>query len=506
MSTFGYRPDGMKMWDTWYLEHQGRAHVYYLQRLRSDSHRTEREADSLGHAVSDDLVHWEERPLALPPGPAGSQDDLQPWTGCAVAHEGSFYLYYTMRAAESNGVCQRIGLARSDDLDHWERYPGNPIITPDPQWYVSEDAPLPGGIVDCRDLLVVPDPEGRGWLGFYAAMTPAEELPEGAVIAAVRSDDLIHWEHLPPAYAPKKYSVMEVPDVFYLDGSWYMTCLVGHFYGNRGLFCDPHPVRGTIYAVADRPEGPYREIEDDNVLMAGDSEGGYSCRSLMFEGQRYIFYTQTIPSGAILSPPMRVCTIEGGRLRLAWSERTEAYRRETLVAPDCPPSIASLPACMHHWRVPTGRWRLEDGCYIGECRTGWQVADLGVGAADVDIEARIAFEGAAAGLVWRAEIGRDHCSTSDLTFLLEATDSTVRSSRPPLFEHPAVRSLPLATGRPYRIRVCVRRPWFEIYVDDLLVQQFCEEMPESTRPSIGLFVDRGRARVDELCVHALAAD
>ena len=60
-----------------------------------------------------------------------------------------------------------------------------------------------------------------------------------------------------------------MPEVFFLDGRWYMICLTSTGHGNRGGFSEPNVTRGTIYAMAERPERPYQEIEDDNVLMVG---------------------------------------------------------------------------------------------------------------------------------------------------------------------------------------------------------------------------------------------
>jgi len=48
------------------------------------------------HAASDDL------PVAIGPGKAGGKEDLQPWTGCAIAHEGLFYHFYTMRSSRED--------------------------------------------------------------------------------------------------------------------------------------------------------------------------------------------------------------------------------------------------------------------------------------------------------------------------------------------------------------------------------------------------------------------
>lgn len=505
MNRFGYRPYGMALWDTWYIEHDGAAHVFYLQRHLPGSGRPESDAHNIGHAISRDLIHWEERPPALWPGPAGGLDDLQHFTGCATKHDGRFYLYYTMRSSTNQAKKQHIGLATSENLETWERYSGNPVISPDPRWYVSHDNPLPCGVVDCRDLVVVRHPDEDVWLGFYAAMKHAEELAEGAAIAAVRSSDLLHWEHLPPAFTPKKYNVMEVPDVFCIDGRWYLTCLVGHGLGNRGIFSDPHVAIGTIYAVADRPEGPYHELEDDQILIGGINDSGYSCRSLEFEGERMMFYTQRITDGSVLSPPMRVITTDEGHLRLAWSPRTSAYRQKELISLGEAPLIVSLPSGRNNWEQPTGRWRIEGNRYIGESRTGWQVADLGLGSADVEVEARITLhDAAAAGLVWRTDASKPFSSESDMVFLLEGRDQCLRAAHLNLFEDSTVRCWPLEMGRPYHLRVCIRRPWIEIYVGDLLVLQCSTEMAEPRRPSVGLFVDRGRAELTDIAVYALS--
>ena len=60
-----------------------------------------------------------------------------------------------------------------------------------------------------------------------------------------------------------------MPEVFFLDGRWYMICLTSTGHGNRGGFSDPKVTRGTICAMTERPEGSYREVEDHNVLMVG---------------------------------------------------------------------------------------------------------------------------------------------------------------------------------------------------------------------------------------------
>ena len=100
LKTPGYQPIGMNLWDAWYLLHDGLVHMFYLQGLPEGSRKPKHEKDFIGHAISEDLVRWKELPLTIGPDKTSKIDDLQPWTGCAVAHNGQFYLYYTMRSSQ----------------------------------------------------------------------------------------------------------------------------------------------------------------------------------------------------------------------------------------------------------------------------------------------------------------------------------------------------------------------------------------------------------------------
>ena len=83
-----------------------------------------------GHAVSDDLVHWHDLPIALAPTPDGA-DTNGCWSGCALIDKGVPTIIYTGIDADNQ---QLPCLATSDDrLITWTKYAGNPIIptTPD---------------------------------------------------------------------------------------------------------------------------------------------------------------------------------------------------------------------------------------------------------------------------------------------------------------------------------------------------------------------------------------
>ena len=165
----------MKLWDTWYLNHQGEVHAFYMQGLAPHSHRSAQEAGGIGHAVSRNLLDWKELPVALLPGEAGSGEDLNIFTGCAAEKDGVLYLYYTQRASEDEGRTQQIGLATSRDFLHFEKYAGEPHYHAGPVLSLHPGGPgplrhrgLPGlgggprppGFRLCR-LLCQPPPLGR---------------------------------------------------------------------------------------------------------------------------------------------------------------------------------------------------------------------------------------------------------------------------------------------------------------------------------------------------------
>ncbi len=124
------------LWDFWFAQDGSDYHIYYLQAPRSLGDPVLRHFNvSVGHAVSQDLVNWRILPDAIQPGPEGNWDDKSTWTGSIITHGGQWYMFYTGASSRENGLVQRIGLAVSDDLIHWDKYPANPLIEADGRWY-----------------------------------------------------------------------------------------------------------------------------------------------------------------------------------------------------------------------------------------------------------------------------------------------------------------------------------------------------------------------------------
>lgn len=181
--------------------HDGQYHLYYQYNPEGSGWGNM----SWGHAVSPDLVHWEERPLAIP----YSEEEHIFSGGIVVDHDDSSGLgrdgeppmvaVYTSAYTEESeraGV-QAQSLAYSNDGgETWTKYEGNPV--------------LDIGSGEFRDPKVFWYEEGGYWV--MAVVVATEH-----VVHFYRSDDLIDWTKLSefgPAHATG--GVWEVPDLFEL--------------------------------------------------------------------------------------------------------------------------------------------------------------------------------------------------------------------------------------------------------------------------------------------------
>jgi beta-fructofuranosidase len=107
-------PNGLIQWN-------GRYHVFYQYNPAGPFHGT----IHWGHAVSDDLLHWEDRPVALTPDPDGPDRDGC-WSGCAVDDDGTPTVLYTGGRDREQLPC--LAVSPDDSLDSWQKDPANPVI------------------------------------------------------------------------------------------------------------------------------------------------------------------------------------------------------------------------------------------------------------------------------------------------------------------------------------------------------------------------------------------
>ena len=130
-----------------------------------------------GHAVSDDMLHWEYLPLAL--APSESYDDHMRggcFSGSAIEHDGKLFLMYTGVTNDGKGFEQTQCIAYSEDGIHFEKYDGNPVLTP------------PEGVPShmFRDPKVWKHGDT-----YYMVCGASRDNKAQALL--YRSDDMLHW-------------------------------------------------------------------------------------------------------------------------------------------------------------------------------------------------------------------------------------------------------------------------------------------------------------------------
>ena len=314
------------VWDFWLAQDGPDYHVFYLQAPRAlQDERLRHWSVSIGHAVSQDLRHWEVLPDALCPSRAkdGAWDDCTTWTGSIIRHEGVWSLFYTGGTQAERGLVQRIGLATSDDLIHWERHPANPLIVADPRWYELLDLDLWHDQA-WRDPWVFRHPATGDFHALITARVNHGPSDGRGAIGHARSNDLIHWEVLPPLAESGDFGHMEVPQLTEIDARYYLLfCAVADVHSNhRRQRTGLQPVTGTHYLVADDPLGPFHFSTDE--FLVGDEDGSLYAGKLVLgpDGTWVLLASHMFaPDGAFigaLSDPLSVRIAGDGNLWVDW--------------------------------------------------------------------------------------------------------------------------------------------------------------------------------------------
>ncbi|WP_394526006.1 glycoside hydrolase family 32 protein [Lacrimispora sp. JR3] len=195
-----------------------------------------------GHAVSDDLLHWDYLPVALAPSePYDDHKEGGCFSGSAIEHDGKLFLIYTGTANYGDGFVQTQCVAYSEDGIHFEKYEKNPVIT----------APKGFDPANFRDPKVW-EHEGR----FYLVCGAKKDDLAKALL--YRSDNLLEWEFVNVMAESRGElgNMFECPDFFPIEDKYVLmfspmglnerTCvyLVGDMDYKTGTFY--HTVMGEI--------------------------------------------------------------------------------------------------------------------------------------------------------------------------------------------------------------------------------------------------------------------
>jgi predicted GH43/DUF377 family glycosyl hydrolase len=226
---------GMSLIDHSFVEKDGRMHLFY-NRGYIGFEWDGRFVDTIGHAVTDDLIHWDIYPPCLT-ADAGAPDDYQVWAPGVTERDGRYYMYYT---GVNIHVAQTICLATSDDLFTWKKHPGNPVVLPGDwtEWRADRWS-------DCRDSMVMVDDDGTAYMNYCTS----RKRPDGGFETAMgiaSSTDMVSWEDRGAYHFDICDITLESPFVLKHDGRYYL------FYTNCGY--------GTAYAMSDNPVDGWQSL------------------------------------------------------------------------------------------------------------------------------------------------------------------------------------------------------------------------------------------------------
>lgn len=496
-----YHPDGLCAGDPCFFQQDGLLHCIFMQYLRPGSKRDKAEHFTLGHAVSKDLISWKPLPNALNRGAPGSYDDLEMWRAYTIRHGDLIYLFYTARSSRKPGV-QSIALATSKDGINFERYPGNPILSPDARWYHNESDPIRLGLLedqelrcDCRDFGVARDPDGNGYWGVFSARQRGREYAQTTVVGLAHSRDLIHWEQFPPCFAPNKYAGADVPHMFHLDGRWYLILYTGNVYGQRKRASDPNLIHSTIYAVADRPQGPFREL-DSNILIGSVERGSIACMTTEVDGEPYLFFSQgECRSGDVqhgtISLPQRLKTDAQGHLIPCYTPRIEKYVTGELFGSTLP---AAIPSTGQFGSI--GTWIRNGTAVEGHCATDWALHVFDKVGGDLLYTGFITIADArSAGFAFRIQ-GNQIWNGGMYLVLLDAEAQEVLFTETREFPRIEARRWEIMRGQRHFLRILASGPIVHVYIDDVLALQL--HHPAFAAGRFGLFVEQGKAKFESI--------
>ncbi len=311
--------------------------IYHLFHLVLPNH------DFIAHAVSDNGFTWRRVENALFIGHPGSWDDSMLWTMHVTRHPrrpGVWRMFYTGLSRRDHGAKQRIGLAESEDLFCW---------TKSPVWWKDRRSPLPYDLPGQppqppfahdpeSNFPLEPDgeyyecdvDEGRHWVSFrdpfyfhdgdQGWLLAAARVNHGPVVrrgcvSVMQETSLNQFQAKRPLYHPGLYDDIEVPNLFKIDGEFYLV----------GSMREDAKIR---YWHTDRIGNPWKSYAD-NVLLATGNYAGRVCH----DDRGILLWSFFTPPGLdrlsnnLMPPPKRVFRESNGRLSLRTYEGFESRIR-----------------------------------------------------------------------------------------------------------------------------------------------------------------------------------
>ena len=236
-----------------------------------------------GHAVSDDLLHWEYLPAALAPDEACDRDGC--FSGSALTlPDGRQLLMYTgvVKTRQANGGTSEVQtqcLAVGDGVDY-VKYHKNPVLD-------EKDIPEGGSRYDFRDPKMWQAEDGS-----YRCVAGNRAADGSGQILLFESPDGFDWHYkkVLAANHDRFGKMWECPDFFPLDGKWVLLTSPQDMLPSGFEY---HNGNGTLCLIGD--------YEEEKEEFAENSD-------------------QSVDYGIDFYAPQTVLTPDGRRVMIGWMQ------------------------------------------------------------------------------------------------------------------------------------------------------------------------------------------
>lgn len=477
-----WRPKGGLVGDAIPFYWKGEYHIFCLKAPES-SNPVLRFKTSWGHLTSTDLIHWEELPVTLEPGPQGSPDTAGVWTGSVIEREGLFHIFYTGYNSKDPVYPQTICHATSKDLIKWKKDYDNPVLKSDPERYETKD---------WRDPYVFWNEDSKEYWMLLTARTKSGPFLRRGCIVLVTSDDLTRWKIDSNFWCPNLCFCIECPDLFRWDNKWY---LIWSKFSN--------PV-GTYYRIADSIKGPWCTPPAHRL----DGKYFYAAKTAGDGSRRFAFAWIPVRLGewdsgywewgGDLVIPHELIKQDDGTLAFRCpSEIINSYTRTLSV----------------DIKAHLGKWNKQGQTIKGERMDGLGYATIPVETDDFLLEISVSFEAGtpSAGILLRADydfsqgymvrldpvfqrVVIDHWPLPvDVPWLALTPPGLSASTDPsPLVEQP----LKIIVGKPIECKIFISNSTIQVFVDECVALSY--RIYKTTGSPLGLFVEEGRVQFDNV--------
>ncbi|WP_119070436.1 hypothetical protein [Aggregatilinea lenta] len=449
-----YRPPDptLRLWDTWIYREDDTVHLFHLQGREGDVGCT-----SIGHATTHDWLHWDTLPPVLAQGHGTAWDAGPLMTGMIVRHEDRYYQFY---GAMIDRI-QRIGVAVSDDLVHWEKVGDRPILEAGGPWYETDPAQAINYETAWRDPYVFYHAPDNCYYATLCARAANHGDTGGGCIAVARSENLLDWSLLPPAYVSDAHVCLEVPEYFRLGDRHYISYTTSYHFGIPYPVDDPYQAAGSFYVISDEMLSGYHTPAGSNRLNTSLPFGAknYVGRSVPDpdDSARRLFYYQHVLPSRPQDPPQgslsAIKTLEAdadGTLNLCYAPILEPFTSDAQQAGD--PLGPDVPLAL-----------LAD-----DAQDGIFEATVTVPYAGICFRMARTADGVPGGLaVW---LSPARAGETTLTLMMSGVrfPPGLEGSRPYFGDPLALARLNGSEDFPHRLRIVCRGPFVDIYVDDRL--------------------------------------